>query len=54
MAVVCNLGRTDRTLRVVLGIGLGITGILIDGHPSVGRLFGVLGAPLILSAFRGT
>ena len=33
MAVVCNLGRTDRTLRVVLGIGLGITGILIDGHP---------------------
>lgn len=52
MAVVCNLGRADPTLRIILGIGLGITGILIDGLP--GRLFGILGALLILSASRGT
>ncbi|MGH9728422.1 MAG: YgaP-like transmembrane domain [Candidatus Acidiferrales bacterium] len=53
MATVCNLGRTDRTLRIVLGLGVGLTGILISGHPILGRLLGLAGAIIILSAAWG-
>jgi hypothetical protein len=52
--MVCNLGRIDRTVRIVLGIGLGILGILINGHPYFGRLLGIVGAMVILSATWGT
>jgi hypothetical protein len=54
MAMVCNLGRTDRKLRVVLGLCLGLTGILVNGHPWVGHLLGLAGALIILSAAGGT
>jgi hypothetical protein len=50
----CNLGRTDRTLRLILGVGIGITGILINGHLLLGRLLGVAGALVLLSAGWGT
>jgi hypothetical protein len=54
METVCNLGRTDRTLRIVLGVCLAISGILISGHPYLGRLLGVAGALVILSGGWGT
>ncbi|NDQ57117.1 MAG: hypothetical protein GZ088_08600 [Acidipila sp.] len=54
MALACNLGRTDRALRMVLGMALGITGILISGHPHLGRILGITGAVIILGAGWGT
>jgi GTP1/Obg family GTP-binding protein len=54
MASLLNLGRMDRGLRVVLGIGLAIAGILVSGHPNVGRALGVTGALVILSGGCGT
>ena len=54
LALACNLGRTDRALRMVLGIALGITGILISGHPHLGRILGITGAVIILGAGWGT
>ena len=41
-------------LRIVLGVGMGIAGILVNGHPYVGRLLGIAGAVVILSAAWGT
>jgi hypothetical protein len=49
-----NLGRTDRALRVILGVGIGIAGILVSGHPYVGRVLGVVGGLVILSGASGT
>jgi hypothetical protein len=49
-----NLGRMDRGLRVVLGVGLAIVGIMVSGHPYVGRALGVAGAVVILSGGCGT
>jgi hypothetical protein len=49
-----NLGRMDRGLRVVLGLGLGIAGILVNGYPYVGRTLGIAGALVILSGGCGT
>ena len=54
MAMVLNLGRMDRGLRVALGVALGIAGILINGHPYVGRALGIAGALVILSGACGT
>jgi Protein of unknown function (DUF2892) len=54
MSMTCNLGRTDRVLRVFLGAALGVAGVLVHGHPLLGRLMGVAGALIILSAFWGT
>ena len=54
MALLLNLGRMDRGLRVALGIGLGIAGILVSGHAYVGRLLGITGALVILSGGCGT
>jgi hypothetical protein len=53
MATLLNAGRMDRALRVVLGIGLGIAGILINGHPYLGWALGVAGASVILSGTCG-
>jgi len=33
MATFLNVGRTDRALRLAMGAGLGIAGILVNGHP---------------------
>ena len=52
--MVFNLGRFDRTLRIVLGLALGLTGILTSGHPNLGRALGVLGALTILSGACGS
>ena len=41
-------------LRIVLGVGMGITGILVNGHPYLGRFLGIAGAVVILSAVWGT
>ncbi len=53
MATFLNVGRIDRTLRVALGIGLGIAGILVSGHPYLGRALGIAGASVILSGVCG-
>jgi hypothetical protein len=54
MTVVCNLGRSDRVFRIVLGVGMGIAGILVNGHPYLGRFLGIAGAAVILTAVWGT
>ena len=53
MARFLNVGRMDRALRVVLGIGLGIAGILVNGHPYLGWALGIAGASVILSGTCG-
>jgi hypothetical protein len=54
MNLICNLNATDRSLRMIIGAGIGIGGILVSGHPWLGRMMGVAGALLILSAASGT
>lgn len=49
-----ELGKADRTLRVVIGVLIGATGILISGRPILGRVLGGLGALVLLSAGCGT
>jgi hypothetical protein len=53
MATFLNVGRMDRTLRVALGIGLGIAGILVSGHPYLGWALGIAAASVILSGVCG-
>ena len=53
MATFLNVGRMDRALRVVLGIGLGIAGILVHRHPYLGSALGIAGASVILSGTCG-
>lgn len=53
MATFLNVGRIDRTLRVGLGIGLGIAGILVSRHPYLGWVLGIAGASVILSGICG-
>jgi hypothetical protein len=53
MATFLNVGRMDRALRVVLGIGLGIAGILVNGHPYLGWPLRIAGASVILSGTCG-
>jgi len=53
MATFLNVGRTDRALRVVLGIGIGIAGILVTSHPYLGWALGIAGASVILSGTCG-
>ncbi len=52
--MVFNLGRIDRSVRVAAGLAIGLTGILISGHPYVGRALGFLGALVILSGACGS
>ncbi len=40
--------------RILVGVGMGIAGILFSGHPYFGRLLGIAGAVVILSAVWGT
>ncbi|MGH9716041.1 MAG: hypothetical protein ACRD4R_04835 [Candidatus Acidiferrales bacterium] len=53
MATACSLGRTDRVLRILLGAGIGVSGIMMSGHPYLGRFMGVAGAAVILGAAWG-
>ena len=53
MATFLNVGRMDRALRVGLGIGLGIAGILVNGHPYLGWALGIVGVSVILSGTCG-
>ena len=47
--MVPNVGRTDQIVRIVLGVLIASTGILMNGHPLLGRLMGFVGALTILS-----
>jgi hypothetical protein len=53
MATYLNVGRLDRSLRVALGIGLGIAGILIRGNSYLAWALGIAGASVILSGVCG-
>ena len=53
VATFLNVGRMDRSLRVALGIGLGIAGILVNGHPHLGWALGIAGVLVILSGTCG-
>jgi hypothetical protein len=53
MARLLNVGRMDRALRVVIGVGLGIAGILVHGHPYLGWALGIAGVSVILSGSCG-
>lgn len=53
MGTFLNVGRMDRALRMVLGIGLGIAGILVNGHRYLGWALGVAGVLVILSGTCG-
>jgi Protein of unknown function (DUF2892) len=54
MATFLNVGRTDRALRVVLGLGLVIGGLLVNGHRYLGWALGIAGVLVILSGVCGT
>jgi hypothetical protein len=53
MATFFNVGRMDRTLRVVLGTSLGIASIIVSGHPRLRWGLGIAAASVILSGFCG-
>ena len=53
MATFLNVGRTDRALRVTLGIVLGIAAFLVSGRPYLGWALGIAGVSVILSGVCG-
>lgn len=53
MGAFFNVGRADRTLRVVAGISLGIASVIVSGHPRLRWGLGIAGASVILSGFCG-
>ena len=48
-----NVGRTDRALRLLLGVGLGVSAIFVDRHPYVRWGLTLLGISVILSGTCG-
>jgi hypothetical protein len=53
MSAFFNVGRWDRVLRLVLGIGLGVSAILLDGHPYARWGLTLGGIAVILSGTCG-
>lgn len=53
MATFFNVGRRDRTLRVALGISLGIASVFVSGHPRLRWGLVIAGVSVILSGFCG-
>jgi hypothetical protein len=54
MTTFLNVGRMDRILRVVLGGGLCVAGIFINGHHYLSWALGIAGVSVILSGTCGT
>lgn len=50
--MVCNLGKIDRTIRLVLGIGLGVAGVAMRSH-LYGVLLALAGAIVLLEGCIG-
>jgi Protein of unknown function (DUF2892) len=53
MASLFNVGSTDRVLRLLLGAGLGVSAIFVDGHPYARWSLTLLGISVILSGTCG-
>lgn len=53
MSAFFNVGRWDRVVRLVLGIGLGISAIFVDGHPYARWGLTLGGIAVILSGTCG-
>jgi hypothetical protein len=53
MASLFNVGRTDRLSRLLLGVGLGVSAIFVDGHPYARWGLALLGISVILSGTCG-
>lgn len=54
MVVSSPLVEINRRIRVTLGIALGVSSILVSGHPNLGKALDVAGALVILSRICGT
>jgi hypothetical protein len=54
MTTFLNEGRMERILRVVLGGGLCVAGIFINGHHYLSWALGIAGVSVILSGTCGT
>ena len=48
-----NVGRRDRAVRLVVGIGLGVSAIFVDGHPYTRWGLTLGGIAVILSGTCG-
>lgn len=53
MGTFFNIGRWDRVVRLVLGIGLGVSAIFVDGHPYARWGLTLGGIAVILSGTCG-
>jgi Inner membrane protein YgaP-like, transmembrane domain len=53
MSALFNVGRVDRLLRLVLGIGLEVAAILAEGHPYARWGLALGGIAVILSGTCG-
>lgn len=53
MATLFNVGRTDRVLRLLLGVGVGVSAIFVDGHPRARWGLTLTGIAVILSGTCG-
>ena len=53
MSTLFNVGRTDRVLRLLLGVGLGLSAVLVHGHPYARLSLILVGIAVILSGTCG-
>lgn len=54
MILAPNLGRTDRTIRIALGVIVGVTAVVMEGHSWLRVFLGLSSFSLIVGALWGT
>ncbi len=53
MALVCNLGRTDRAVRMIIGAGMGLAAVLLRAHCIVSVTLGLAGFATLIGGAVG-